>query len=198
MYTVHKALVTAKSLYFNKALNMPCKESLNNIVQLPGQDSEAFGLYLKSLYFGKIYSNQSDDLNAEFNRLASVAILADYVQDSTAFNLVVDAIIEVAETTEQYPLTLAGIVYEQMPAASPLRRLIRDFWVWLNNPDWFELGNSDCTNDVVAAPKEFWIDVAKELIVVGAKAHVPRTKKPWVRDRCSYHVHPDGKVCGNR
>lgn len=196
LFTIHWELISARSNYFEKALSAPFKESQKGVVHLPDQDPDTFELYMKSLYWGKLYSGDGEDYDAEFQRLAAVGILADYLQDHGCFNLVVDAIIDVAETVEQYPLTLATAVYEQLPTDSPLRRLIRDFWVWVHNPQWYSVVDlMDCDYDVISAPKDFWIDVSKEMAEVGAKSFNQSVKTPWVKNRCSYHVHPDGKSC---
>jgi hypothetical protein len=198
LFTIHRNLVIAKSAFFKKALaDARYKESWQGVVRLPEQDPEGFDIYVKCLYNGKIFSAQDDgDISSEFRRLASVALLSDFLQDIGTFNFCVDAIIDVAQATDQYPLTLAALVYEQLPPCSHLRRLIRDFWVWHPNPQWYDgVEGGDPEHDVEAAPCEFWRNVSRESAVMGAKAFNEQVKNPWTKDRCQYHQHPNGERC---
>jgi len=67
------------------------------------------------------------------------------------------------------------------------RKILVDFYVWVHNKSWY----AD-TDDCETGPREFFFDIAKASVEAGNAVYAGDAVYPWVKDRCQYHVHPEG------
>ncbi|OJD38061.1 btb poz domain containing protein [Diplodia corticola] len=135
----------------------------------------------------------NDQFNTVYTILACAYFLGDVLLDHTFKNAVIDALIRRVKQTNRYPCAMAALVYENTSSwASPLRRLLVDFYAYAHKRDWF-LG-SNRAMDMDNGPREFLRDVLVKLVSVQEEG-CKECLHPWDSDFCQYHVHPDGVRC---
>ena len=134
----------------------------------------------------------------EWPLLSGCIILGHRLEDHKFYNAAVDCLIEGAIDPGLLPSALAALLCENLDKMSPAIQLIVDFWVYGADSEWFKVVDED--EDVVAAPQTFWVAAAKELtenrstVSESAKRELV-DREPWLKDRCKYHIHKDGKKC---
>lgn len=131
----------------------------------------------------------------QMDALVKLYLIADKLQDLTTVNIAIDEIVRFSHSTQRNPYhSTIRIAYEATTHGSPLRRLIRDFFV-------FE------TMEYLAPrihaenlPLDFYRDVAVELLRRKSldeegplsKTYDPNTVRENCRlDKCYYHQHND-------
>lgn len=114
-------------------------------------------------------------------------LLADKLQDLTTANMVIDELVRfVAKTTEVPKQALTSLAYDSTVSSSPLRALLRDYWVYHMPTDGADHLKA---NDF---PKDFLQDVATELMLLKlGKATTEDCKRDKCSDKCLYHQHDD-------
>lgn len=141
-FFVHEWYLRASAEFFDKALSAPWKESETRIVTLPKAVPRAFEIYTKWLYCGKIYIIEPDNQNSgeemqktndkEYSKLDKSYELANFLQDNDFKDALLDAHIEKMITENCYRADIAKTIYFYSSAASPHRRFVIDFaiFVW--------------------------------------------------------------------
>ncbi|KAK3060966.1 hypothetical protein LTS18_007318 [Coniosporium uncinatum] len=114
-------------------------------------------------------------------------ILGDKFQDHRFQNAIVDALIDSVTEFKVCPTGQARDVYDSLPEGSLYRKILVDFYVWVHNKSWY-VDTGDCET----GPREFFFDIAKASIEAGSAAYAGDAVYPWVKDRCQYHIHPEG------
>lgn len=117
--------------------------------------------------------------------LIKLYLLADKLQDLITANMIVDELIQFVTHTREIPKHMAtSLAYESTARGSPLRMLLRGYWVYrppISGIEYIE------THDF---PKDFLQDVATELLRF--KWNMDKSKGS-VRDECPdnyrYHQH---------
>lgn len=192
-FYVHRDILTSSSDFFRNALKGPFKEAEEKRVRLSEQTAELFDIYVQWLYDEKLYSTKDGETHGdEWDRLLSLYILGDSIQDRKFRNTVIDAFIEKNIMDNGWPIYLAAGVCSELPSNSPLCRLIADFWAWNATPTSYT--RSAKSGDVEDAPREFWLEVAKRTCAAAEDRLVKKLLAPWKRDRCQYHEHAEGEA----
>lgn len=174
-FTAHKDVLIGSSKFFANALNGSWKEAKDNCVNLPEDDADLFGHYIKLIYFRHIdipeelnpadgdLESQSNRLSCrEYNFLAKLYILCEKLQDLRAINLVMDAFVENTNRKQAndkfyYPSDrVVSFVYENTPEKCPLRSYLVDCHVFAGRKDWLV--------DTDTLPKEFLADVVRGML----------------------------------
>ncbi|KAF1946626.1 hypothetical protein EJ02DRAFT_493750, partial [Clathrospora elynae] len=97
--------------FFRRALNGNWKEAEPRILELPEDEPDVFAHYPHGIYIGKLATMQQDDgelltgpweetlhiLNAEYNALFRVYILAEKLQDLSIKNATLGAVFDVTK-----------------------------------------------------------------------------------------------------
>lgn len=129
-YTVHRDLITATSYFFSKALTGEFQER-GGEVRLPDHKSEHFSCYVQWLYEGQFENTKGANSSLSLDLL----LLGSYLQDRHFGNGVTDNLINQMKLTGRCPGGLALKLYPDLPAASPIRKLLVDTWVCCSNGD---------------------------------------------------------------
>lgn len=173
-FSVHKDLITSRSDFFATMFRGTWKEIEQGVVNLPEDEPDIFKLYLNILYYGiipvrrmvEVFVDPDDPDNdeikstetitqevrttasEEWRELCSLYILCEKLQDTTAKNLIIDAIIDAtrisrADGTNQFPIgTNVELLYDGTRPGSPIRKLLVDFYVHAGSATWVEGNDS--------------------------------------------------------
>lgn len=197
-FCIHQDLLTSSSRFFRNGCDGPWKEGEEGVFRLPDQQSELFEIYQQWLYTGAIFCAKDGDDNKgadgkmsskETVRLRHLCIMGDYLQDHNLKNAVVDAMFDRTIEMKTFPTGGAKDVYAELPTDCGFRRLLVDFWAYSHEESSMEYE----AGDVVDAPTAFWKDILTVMFKAGAKIYASGPK-PWEKDRCQYHEHPDGEA----
>lgn len=181
IFDVHESLLSARSSFFRNALDRKWKEGQDRRVKLPADEPDVFRIYVNYLYTGvlavipdplpAIYKGAEDHLS-----LAKVYVLAEMLQDTTAKNAVVEAMLVTCRRTfhdGQYHLPgpqVIHIVYEGTPGSSPMRRVLVDLYTYRATRHCVEAFTSQ------KWPHEFYQELAICMMVKRAKPSVDATR----------------------
>lgn len=173
-------------------------------VDLRDEEPEVFNTYINCVYFGQnALKHHEDDLksspasesqataSAGFRALIQVYLLADKLQDPTTANIAIDEIIRFSDAAKLVPSAGYSLVYSQTPRNSPLRTLMRDFWINEMNPT--------TKKPLKNLPLELMQDIMAEFLQVKDKYEGSTVREAFRRtlsadtkqDRCRYHQHDD-------
>jgi hypothetical protein len=91
IYSVHESALRSYSPILNAALKPCLKEGDEHAITLPECDPEAFSVYAKWLYNGRVgITHPNDSGDDEGERWSRTYILTDYLQDSNFEDVLVD------------------------------------------------------------------------------------------------------------
>ncbi|KAJ4338018.1 hypothetical protein N0V95_008191, partial [Ascochyta clinopodiicola] len=145
-FVAHESFLTSRSEFFRRAMNGAWEESESRVVKLPEDDPHTFELYMSFVYTGQVPVNdQLEDLpeevdkselrkiiKEEYDNFFRLYILADKLQDSVAKDAAIAAIFKVRTSGIHNGLycmpkyKTLSMIYEQLPAGSPAKRLAVD------------------------------------------------------------------------
>lgn len=130
---VHEAIIRAESPFFEAVLSKEWKESEERVVRLPEQYPEAFDIYLRWIYSGKLVVGKIDIQDTQAydsftNSLSRAYILGEMLQDVDFKEAVIDGLFETIEPTERVPARQAKFLFDNTPKNAPIRRMLVD-WV---------------------------------------------------------------------
>ena len=130
-FTIHTVLLTSQSPYFRAALTGPFLESSTNQISYPDITVESFTYLTTYLYTSSITPLPFKDGKPAFYTLLHLYILGDRLCIEGLRNTVVDVISDVADATNAV-LTPSDtrILYDMVPASSPLRKLVLDLFAF--------------------------------------------------------------------
>ena len=205
LYTLHTTVFTERSAFFRAARKSEwLAGDLKKPVDLKDEDPEVFNTYTNCVYFGaealKCYSDgiefcshseRGTKSTGVFNALIRVYLLADKLQDPSAANMVIDEIIRFSDVADVVPDSHFWDVYSRTPRNSPLRILMRDYWM-------YEMNAMDA-NPLGGVPKELMEDILLEFLRIKssedsatiADTFKRKLSEDTVKDKCRYHQHDD-------
>lgn len=204
---VHRNVILRSSEFFKRALTGNFRETsgainehgisatelicTTGVINLRDQRRELVETCVEWLYFGIINPNDTDckDVFDRFEQLYDLFVVADNFQDQEFANAVMDVLLKETDSVERWPTALAAAAWSQLPESSMMRKYIKDLWVSRSCAEWFE----QVSGDMIDAPKDFWVEVAKSHTLIRDKKE--KTYKPTFANRCRYHVHADGSRC---
>ncbi|KAF2094512.1 hypothetical protein NA57DRAFT_80316 [Rhizodiscina lignyota] len=94
---------------------------------------------------------------------------------------------------KKYPNYMAKWAFGHFPKDSGVCRLLVDFYAYQHDESWITMEKSKLgRDDSVQAPAEFWKAVLATVFKEGPNIYASGPK-PWQKDRCQYHKHPDGE-----
>jgi hypothetical protein len=124
-------------------------------------------------------------MDAGYEAMIRLYLLADKLQDLVTANMIMDELILFSSGAGGNPKHLAvSLAYSSTTNTSPLRKLLRDYWVHNVPNDGPELITD---NDY---PKEFLRDVAAETMRVNL-GDVEGEDPNECSETCRYHQHDD-------
>ena len=161
------------------------------IVIMHHQRRDLMEIYVEWLYFGFInpLAGAHDNVLARLKQLFDLYVLADMLQDEVFANAVMDTLLKETDAQEMWPTSFAALTWTELPDTSPMRKYIKDIWVARSFSTWFD----QPFGDVMDAPKDFWVEVAKLHTLVREKKE--KVLKPSYATRCKYHTHNDSRRC---
>jgi hypothetical protein len=157
-FSIHKALLTARSKFFAKAMGKGWKEAEEKVVELRKDDPEVFAIYSSLLYtetipafdespnrmvtdsYGDLCCDSTTTCTKEYELLSQVYVLAEKPQDIQARNTTVDAI--VSKITHESnvvnhndgpclpKLVATKTMYANTPGHCTGRQALLDWFVW--------------------------------------------------------------------
>jgi hypothetical protein len=196
-YHIYENLLRANSGFFDIALKKEWKEGQDRIVEMPETNNEAFTIWAKWLYTGRMFLMQDGDhtevdcrsMNQEWNRWRSCYALGNFLQDSDFKDVCIDACMEAIIAIAGIPALIGHYIYPYSTESSSHRKFAIDIFVhcW-DRAAWSE---------DIKHPAEFLSDVIKAIgpnVSSGIKEQ--RLKDFFdLDDTCKYHDHGSKKPC---
>ncbi|KAF2129932.1 hypothetical protein P153DRAFT_356604 [Dothidotthia symphoricarpi CBS 119687] len=167
VFTVHAEFLTARSLFFKKALSGGWKEAEERIVRLPEDDTDTFILYLHYLYKSEL-PIEPDPVPSgysgveEYIKLAKLYVFAEKMQDIPCKNAIIKALVSriymKRDSGRWYAFSTFStrVIYKGTLPGSPARRLLVDVFTYNAEDSWIA-GSS-------AWPEEFVRELAISLL----------------------------------
>ncbi|KAF2129933.1 hypothetical protein P153DRAFT_315365 [Dothidotthia symphoricarpi CBS 119687] len=183
-FQVHTPLLTPRSLFFKKALSGNWKEAEDRVVKLLDDSPYIFAIYTHYLYTGKIAVTPDDRsdliqaIDAEYEDLAQLYVLAEKLQDAETKNATIKTILEVCRRHEidgkyYYPDGDAVcIIYNGTVTGSLARKFMVDIFICKATGDW--IGQK-------TYPEEFLRELSIQLLDQRAAPEID-----WLSDSSQY------------
>ena len=169
--------------------------------RLPDCDPALFLIFCRFIKTGQLFIKQEGDKHPpergvksspwdeEWDRLANVWLLGEELKSCSFKDAIVDAVIEKQEEDQILPMSMHSVIYPKSTAASKIRKLLIDVFVWGTVPGTAERQGRD--------PNlwEFYFDLAAALDKF--KFEPCGAQPPYERGRqCLYHEHnQEGREC---
>jgi hypothetical protein len=170
LFTIHEDVITQRSKLLRTARQQKKNWKKSKASMLKDEDPQVFSAYLHTVYFGvvSLKNRTAEDAagnatgNASRNKevarfLIDLYLLADKLLDSVTANMVID---EILSFFDRNIGPLSGVtphVYASTADGSPLRMLVRNFYIHEVNRSWpTSAGEWDL-------PTEFLQDFALEI-----------------------------------
>jgi hypothetical protein len=158
LFTIHEDVITQRSKLLRTARQQKKNWKKSKASMLKDEDPQVFSAYLHTVYFGVVSLKNRIAEDAEVARfLVDLYLLADKLLDPVTANMVID---EILSFFDRNIGPLSGVtphVYASTADGSPLRMLVRDFYIHEVNRSWpTSAGEWDL-------PTEFLQDFALEI-----------------------------------
>lgn len=151
-FSIPKSLLVERSYFFKTALSERWLQEGSKAIKLPEADPQIFDMYLNCIYKSAVnVGDVTEAINdAEFAglnnpncrscaRLFNLWMLADKLGDVMATNMIMDAIIDLAEMTKRLPGALnLAMAYSRTTDSSLLRKYLIDAYVFETWAEEFE------------------------------------------------------------
>lgn len=192
-------------------MNGKWKEGREGVVSLKDTSIEAFAIFHKFLYAGKIYSSKNGDFGGEIdmgpndtsdskeffayrdlelNRLASCWKLGEELLAVPFKDAITDAMIAKVLEENYSPIDMHHWIYPASSASSRIRKLLVDFAVW----GWHKQTMETQAAAVKEEWSQFFVDVAVDMHK--EKGNTFEGARPYEHeDTCAYHEHGDNQQC---
>jgi hypothetical protein len=154
-FTMHNALICALSRFFKAACSRHCGSSESRAIRLPEISIDDFQLYADWVYLSTIGVEGGDDDADEVN--CRVYILGDMLDDYRLRNAAMERLVDGITSTAQPSLDTVWDIYERTPKGSPLRNLLVDRTIGMED-------QNKLASDVELYPAEFVQELAVALI----------------------------------
>lgn len=214
IFTLHTTVFAERSEFF-RASRKPewVQNDPNKPVDLECEDSEVFSTYVNCVYFGpEILQHYADNIKAQpetesvdddddddlvnqgFIALVELYLMSDRLQDFITANLVIDELMRFQDVVQLVPHnSTVSLAYSHTVKNSPLRRLMRDYWVYLKRPRDIRVGSfeglpDECIKDVML---EFYSVMEKHGKKTVDDAFSSEIMTNAYEDKCYYHQHDD-------
>lgn len=189
-FTIHEAMIRAKSPFFTAALNHDWTETQTKTVSLGETSPEIFATNAHWVYTSQLDMDMLVKPGEEISHLdlAKLWIFADMILDAVLCDRVTEAIIDRAINRNRYPSASSlNHIYSNTTACSKLRTLSIDICTALTTEEGFarEQGN---------LPKEFMYELSRRYLFGESR---PNRKSLEEKEKvCErYHVHKEGESC---
>lgn len=132
-YVVHEVIIRTESPFFEAVLSKEWKKSKERVVRLPEQYPEAFDIYARWIYSGKLIISKIDIQDNEAyiiltGNLSRAYILGDVLQDTDFKDAVIDGLFEIIESRNYVHVGQTKFLFNNTLKESPIRRMLVD-WV---------------------------------------------------------------------
>jgi hypothetical protein len=148
LFTIHEDVITQRSKLLRTARQQKKNWKKSKAIMLKDEDPQVFSAYLHTVYFGvvSLKNRTAEDAAGNATRIASrnkevarflidLYLLADKLLDSVTANMA----IEILSFFDRNIGPLSGVtpyVYASTADGSPLRMLVRDFYIHEVNRSW--------------------------------------------------------------
>ncbi|KAK4950300.1 hypothetical protein LTR10_011281 [Elasticomyces elasticus] len=187
-FVVHKDAICGKSPFFNAACGREWREGQEKCVRLPEQDAGAFRVYLRWVYGDTLEMSQMPEPDGmadppSFLNLNKVWMLSRYLQDDDLCNRINDCAIRKIQLRNSGLISKSTLqhCFEHNSTESAIGRLFLDALAASSNAAWFAL-------DGQGLPSAVLFDMARKF------AGGEQKRLPTMKDRCNYHIHPEGQA----
>jgi hypothetical protein len=220
-FFISNEVICAESKFFETAFKEAGSHSRKRTVTLPKDDPTIFGIFLvwitthnledaeglasvnlleKPAKSDAPNSGRAFAIEERFEQLVRCFILGDSLQSANFQNSVLDSTIRVAKVySMDYKRLLGGstaaikLVYLNSTSNSPLRKYILDMFLSGIGSPWLE---NNIKNYLGSEHAEFLTELLPRALARDPKSYYPTEfpwTRPWQRDSCYYHRHPDQK-----
>jgi hypothetical protein len=140
---VHEDIITARSLFFKKALSGNWKEAEDRMVKLPEDDPMTFRRYVHLLYTNAL-TVQLEQVSDPYGyvHLGRLYVLAEKIQDIKTKNAVIEAVLLATRQKRidgrcYYPgIGIISLIYAGTGPRSPMRKLLVDLYTDQGLSEW--------------------------------------------------------------
>ena len=147
------------SAYFRGAFGGNFQEAQQGLLHLADEDTQTFKKVYEWLYTRNLADTLEEETMIEFKALLKLYFFGEKHMIPTLQNDVIDVIIRKCTEYNTVPSCYISIVYDNMPASSPLRKLSIDMFIHLLSGTNFREGECFYT-------KDFLVDIAEEMFKV--------------------------------
>ena len=188
-FTVHREFFTQRSKFLEAASSSRWKCGTGKPVDLTEHEPEVFASYMQCVYLGSVTVPDlpvyTEDRPLE--RLITLYLLSDTLNDTTTSNLVMDEIIRMSEELRHIPYPpCVDLAYRSTVAGSPLRKLCRDYYI--------HEAQDDALEEIYEGllPFEFLKDVIQEFRRLADQGALYYGRRRSINmEKCHYHLHDD-------
>lgn len=189
-YILHTSVLTAQSTFFRAAVEGGFKESKEKVIRLPEIDTESWSTYLQWIYSNEVVVLNPEEIDNDGygvkrrNRLITLYLLADAVDDLTLRNKIVDEYVKVFKSTRLWECENISVLLNSVSESNKFRELILDF-ILRSSPD--SAAYLQEISDQL--PKSFLLEVATTLLTMALDLR--NMRMPTKTPACEYHEHDD-------
>lgn len=186
-FVVHEALFTARSGFFRSAVK-DGRTKPEQLIELPGDESRVFRLYVILTYSGAVATKSSKQV--EWWDLTRLYILAEKLQDTWAKNRVIDAMYSYLKSFSPYPPDPASMnaLYAGTPDNSPARKLLVEWYASGGSQDLILKAKGSAKKDLLP------IDFVFDLALRGMEKESMRLFGPMLNGPCSQFYEPEANA----
>jgi len=191
----------ACSSFFESALKVGFRETMEREVRLPDHNDKAFDIIARWLSDGDM--SRFEDL--EWSLLCEIFVLVDYLGISSLEEPLLEILRSKRRESGKVPVSYVPFVYDNTQCGSPLRRLWVDWVVELQAPEIFESEEwkfpMDFLRELAAAQMRDRGRIIKELKevgqTVGMRTMATMETAEWVKSFAGPSRRPHGRQRGD-
>lgn len=141
-FKLHTSVLCEKSTFFNGILKWPCKETVDNVVNMPEDDEQLFNAFVNWLY--GFHNTDHDDMSRistskVMGELVDLFRFGDQIGSKSLQHYVIKTLFNMLDFDFMPRDVIEKIYNMETPFAKPLRTMAVDFYLW-------EVDRQDFTN----------------------------------------------------
>ncbi|THY77887.1 hypothetical protein D6C95_09884 [Aureobasidium pullulans] len=183
-FKIHKDLLVFYSDYFRGAFNGSFQEAVEGKLSLPDECVDVFNAFNTFIYTRQ-FCSEGDSSTVDSALLCRLWVFGDKYLAPSVQNGAIDLLTHKSYKEKKICTTDLHYIYDNTLPGSPLRKIVLDWVTYRADIDKF------LAPDMVERwSKDMLVDLVKLFYHKETKlAPMP------TRDRCYYHVHPEGEKC---
>ncbi|KAF1973571.1 hypothetical protein BU23DRAFT_132966 [Bimuria novae-zelandiae CBS 107.79] len=196
-FKIHEHVICDHTEYFHNHMKdaWTVMKDEQRVIELPNDNPDAFALWRTWIYTEKIailpeqpFSAEGmEERSAHYAVLAHAYVLGEMILDIPFMNAIADVYVLNARGGDgvraHYPTNEdIAVLYDGTSPDSPIRKLLVDIWMYRGKVEWL-----DKELDDGALPREFLIEVTRELLKLKKAREGETMSRPWKMTHEQYH-----------